>query len=140
MPAWQTASRTSGPKGQSRVPVSSWCFSGFLQVAAAAPVAAVVRTDGLAVRAEPGLRQDAPPGSLVITIVKRSFRRVHPGIDIHALGAQLEAMDAYDDFRRGQRFHIGVLTRWASRPPAEWRARRRSWQPGLYRRCGSGAR
>src|SRR5215471_3953829 len=107
-----------------------------LQQATVPPLAARVGTDGLAIRAERGLGQDAPVRRRFIGIVQRRFERIHRRLDVHPLGAQLEAMHPNGNLRRGQRFHGRPLTRLATRRRAGWRARRRSWRPESCRRSG----
>src|SRR6478735_9089904 len=79
--------------------------SGRLEPAAASFVAAHIRAYRLAVGAEAALSGHAPVSGLLIRIIKRPFRRIHHSIDVHALGAQTDAVQPDGDFGRSQRFH-----------------------------------
>src|SRR3954471_19567681 len=81
--------------------------TALLQAAAVASVAAAVRTNGLPVGAQAGLRQHAPPRGLFVLIVERRLRRVHHSVEVHAFRAELQAVHPDSNFRRGQRVHCG---------------------------------
>src|SRR5204863_807537 len=76
-----------------------------LEPAAAAFVAAYIRADRLSVRSEAALGGHAPVRGLLISIIKRRFRRIYHSIDVHALGPKTEAVQPDGNLWRGQRFH-----------------------------------
>jgi len=69
------------------------------ELTAPAFAAAEVCSNGLAVGSETRLGRDAPVRRVVVAVVKRCFIGVHDRVDVHALGAELEAVHAHVNFR-----------------------------------------
>src|SRR5262249_24869867 len=74
------------------------------QLAAVPSLTTAVGPNRLPVGAERRLRQHTPVRGRLIGIVQRRLERIHRGVDIHLLRAQLEAVHARRNFRRDQRF------------------------------------
>jgi hypothetical protein len=69
-----------------------WQTSEFATPAFAA---AEIRSNGLAVGSETRLGRDAPVRRVVVAVVERCLIGVHDRVDVHALGAELEAVHAH---------------------------------------------
>jgi hypothetical protein len=61
-----------------------------------------IRANWLAVGSEASLGRDAPVRRVVVRVVKCRLIGVHDRVDVHALGAELEAVHAHVNFRRFQ--------------------------------------